>query len=387
MDRKALIRKNLNLKGFGLEIGPSSRPVCAKREGYHVEILDYCSKEDKLRDLHVREHEAENEDVDYVWHGERYASLIGKKKYYDYIIASHVIEHIVDLVIFFQDCSEIMKDDGIISLAIPDKRYEFDYFRECSSIRTVIDTHENVTSRHSIGALMDAALNTVYFVTSDRQNIAAMPYFASLMEESSFKYSKQVHTFRELMDNYNQENVYRTCHSWVFTPVSFQMLIYELNMLGYIDLDVVSLTTVPERLEFFVQLQKTDTPCSFDKSKLLNLQLARREEELEVHQKEQKLLNKMMECKQEQKNIYIYGAGEYAAQLTELFQKYDILISGYLVSDGNSHELFFYNKPVYELSQIQLNADTDEVFLGVGSLYNDDVVCYLERRGIHNYFV
>lgn len=386
MDRNALIQKNLKLNGVGLEIGPAFRPVCPKREGYHVEILDCCSKEDKLRDMNMDSQDMGIEDVDYVWKGERYTVLTGKKNYYDYIIASHVIEHVVDLIAFFQDCSEIMKDDGIISLAIPDKRYEFDHFRECSSIRTVIDAHENSVSRHSLGALMDASLNSVYVVAEDREKIANMPYFASLMRKSSFKY-KRIHLLNEIMDNYSKETIYRNCHSWVFTPVSFQILVYELNLLGYIGLDIVSLVTIPERLEFFVQLRKVEEPLLLDKGKLLNLHFERRKEELEVFQREQALSEKMLECKQDQKKIFIYGAGEYAAQLTELFQQNDISVCAYIVSEGNSHEPVFYKKPVYELSQVKLDADNDVIFLGVGSLHSDEVISQLEQKGIHNFFV
>ena len=95
----------------------------------------------------------------------------------------------------------------------------------------------------------------------------------------------------------------------------------------------------------------------------------------------------MMECKKLQKNVYLYGAGEYAAQLTELFQKYDISICGYLVSDGNSHEPSFYGKPVYELSEAPIHSDTDEIFLGVDSLHTDELIAQLEKKGIVNYFV
>ena len=165
MDRKALIRKNLNLNGIGLEIGPSDNPVCAKREGYHVEILDCNSKEEKLRTKHMEDRAMEFEDVDYVWKGERYA-----------------------------------------------------------------------TNRHSLGAFLDAALNSVLFETKDQSNISTMPYFAGLMSESSFQYGRYIPVLDEIMSGYSKEKEYRNCHSWVFTPASFQILIYKLNLLGYIDL-------------------------------------------------------------------------------------------------------------------------------------------------------
>lgn len=134
MDRKQIIKRNLKLDGLELEIGPWCSPICPKSEGYQIQILDCASKEElqyQLQQLNSHSqslYEEKNiEEVDYVWSGEKYAGLTGKQNYYDYIIASHVIEHTVDLISFFNDCSDIIKTNGILSLAIPDKRYEFDF--------------------------------------------------------------------------------------------------------------------------------------------------------------------------------------------------------------------------------------------------------------------
>ena len=48
MDRKAfradILTARCNLRGKGLEIGPSYDPICPKRDGYDIEIIDCCSK-------------------------------------------------------------------------------------------------------------------------------------------------------------------------------------------------------------------------------------------------------------------------------------------------------------------------------------------------------
>ena len=40
-----------------------------------------------------------------------------------------MIEHTPDLIAFLADCDAVLKDTGVLSLVIPDKRYSFDRFR------------------------------------------------------------------------------------------------------------------------------------------------------------------------------------------------------------------------------------------------------------------
>jgi SAM-dependent methyltransferase len=114
----------LDKKGLGLEIGPSHNPIAPKKQGFNVHILDHASAtelREKYRDHNLN---LDNiEEVDFVWHGESLPELIGKKNCYDWIIASHVIEHVPDFISYLQQCEALLKSDGILSLIIPDKRY------------------------------------------------------------------------------------------------------------------------------------------------------------------------------------------------------------------------------------------------------------------------
>lgn len=100
--REDMVFKLLDKKGLGLEIGPSHNPIAPKKKGFNVHILDHATA-DQLR-MKYKGHEIygvklENiEEVDFVWHGEPFQKLIGKTGCYDWIIASHVIEHIPDLI-------------------------------------------------------------------------------------------------------------------------------------------------------------------------------------------------------------------------------------------------------------------------------------------------
>ena len=176
LSRFKKIFHTLDPNGFGLEIGPSYNPVAPKKQGFKVEIIDHLNRnglikkyEDdrrhKNRDRQSNEQYEELisniEEVDFIWRGESYEELTGKQNHYDWIIASHVIEHTTDLIAFINDCDSILKSDGVLSLVIPDKRYCFDKFRALTGISEVIDTHLQNKKTHSPGVVADYYLNVV----------------------------------------------------------------------------------------------------------------------------------------------------------------------------------------------------------------------------------
>jgi hypothetical protein len=99
MDRMEILRSFFKAADFGLEIGPSYNPVAPKSQGYNVETIDHISaaglKEKYTDDPNINI--SWIEEVDYVTDGQRITSII-KNKYYDYIVASHAIEHIPDFI-------------------------------------------------------------------------------------------------------------------------------------------------------------------------------------------------------------------------------------------------------------------------------------------------
>jgi SAM-dependent methyltransferase len=144
----------LNKKGAGLEIGPSHHPIAPKSRGFNVHILDHASAEElraKYKGHGVNLDNVEN--VDFVWSGQSLPDLIGRTACYDWIIASHVIEHVPDLGSFLQQCEALLKTDGVLSLVIPDKRYCFDYFSPPSTTGSVLDAWAEKRIRPSAGLM------------------------------------------------------------------------------------------------------------------------------------------------------------------------------------------------------------------------------------------
>ncbi len=95
--------------------------------------------------------------MDYVWSGQPYTELMGAVRF-DWVLASHVIEHVPDLIGFINECGELLTPGGRLSLAVPDRRCEFDYYRPCAGLGSVVDAHLEGRRRSSPGLAAEFAL-------------------------------------------------------------------------------------------------------------------------------------------------------------------------------------------------------------------------------------
>lgn len=245
------LRYYIDINQRGLEIGPSLRPVVPKREGYKVEIIDHLSQEELIKKYAAMGLDTGKiEEVDYIWNGSSYCDLTGKTDYYDYIIASHVIEHTADFVGFLQDCSKMLKENGVLSLAVPDKRYTLDHFRTTTTTGKMIDDYLTVEKNGSIGTLMDFCLHAV----SRNNKTAWSRYMDSFMSKHYYFIHDHAQT-EGIFEGAVKNPGFHDIHQYVFTPSSFVLVIAELGEYGLIDLAVDKMYhTITD--EFIVLLRK-----------------------------------------------------------------------------------------------------------------------------------
>lgn len=280
LDRFSRITERCNLAGKGLEIGPSYSPICPKSKGFDIEIIDHIGQEE-LRKKYAanpgtRHLVDQIEEVDYIWKGEDYSELTGKKDYYDYIIASNLIEHTTDLIGFLNQCATLLKEDGILSLVVPDKRYCFDFFRENSSLAKVIDRHQNKDSKHSKGAIIEHISSAVALNHSIVWN-------KDILNEQKYSGIAFQHAKAHALEMAQKEE-YVDVHEWVFTPGSFRILINDLRELGYIYLtEETFYPTDADTFEFYVSLRKVkkiDTEIPFSQEIRMKLYEFKLQEEI-----------------------------------------------------------------------------------------------------------
>lgn len=262
LNRKDKVFYLLNEQGRGLEIGPSYNPLAPKRSGYNVQVVDHLNAKE-LKEKY-REHgvNLENiEEVDFVWNGEPLTELIGATDCYDWIISSHVIEHIPDLISHLQQCESLLKPDGILSLVIPDKRYCFDYFSSVTSTGELLDSYSQKRKKPSPGQVFD------HFSNAAKRNGKGV--WSSIEKGGA---DELYHTFaqaRALWEKSISATDYIDVHCWKFTPASFRLLISDLQNLDLIGLEIkAEFDTMG--CEFYVSLSKKGaTKMKFDRLAVL----------------------------------------------------------------------------------------------------------------------
>lgn len=232
MDFRHLIRSEVDKTQRGLEIGAAYSPILPKSEGYNTYVIDHADAVSIRRKYSAIGVDVSRvETVDAVDDGGEFTDIDGTAQGFDYIVASHVFEHLPDPIGFLQRCERALKPSGRVYLLVPDRRYTFDYLRPASSPGQLVAAYLAGQKRHSAQAMFDhhgyhATRNGVQIWTSGTEGTFAFGGAAAL------GYAMAVSSAKEYVD----------CHAWIFTPSSFR--------LAMMDLRVVGLTSLQEKSFF-----------------------------------------------------------------------------------------------------------------------------------------
>lgn len=250
-DRKAKLLSKVDVKSsIGIEIGPLTNPVITKKEGV-VYYIDHTSKDELIKKYRHDPNVdiTQINDVDFVWGVKTLREAISGDLMVDYVVASHVIEHVPDVIGWLGEINEILKVGGQICLAIPDKRYTFDYQRQLTSVAELIDSYLNKLRRPSPRQIIDFYADAIKIDTYDAWNgnvdVNKCERFGS--EETGLK----------LAQTSMDEGIYVDVHCSVFTFDSFFNVLETLFLLNLLNFKV-SMAYAPEVYsnEFIVVLEK-----------------------------------------------------------------------------------------------------------------------------------
>ena len=231
----------------GAEIGPLCRPVVRKEYG-DILYVDHADTE-TLRGKYDGDpgvDVAAIVGIDAVWGANTLGEALGRK--IDYIIASHVIEHVPDLVTWLLELRSALKDGGQVRLAIPDKRFTFDHLRRESSLADVLTAYVLRARRPQMQQILDHRLNSA--------PIDCGMAWATCIGERPVCME---HTFEEALSigqRFAVSDEYHDVHCWVFTPRSFAEM-----MRALVDKDLMDFgceqfyDTGRNEIEFFVWLK------------------------------------------------------------------------------------------------------------------------------------
>jgi predicted SAM-dependent methyltransferase len=253
LSREELIRRYFTRDDNLLEIGPSHSAIVPPSDGWHTRIIDHASQQElveKYTRMGVKNVDRIDR-VDFIWKGEALPRLIPREMHstFDGLIASHVGEHLPDFIGFLQDASVLLKSEGVIALALPDKRVCFDFFQPLTTTGDLLAAHSERRVRHQRRTFFNQA---AYFVTRNGEggwahgeNAAAFNLNNSLWED------QRAYDFADE----DPASDYSDSHAWTFTPKSFELIMLELNLLGHIDWAIRAIEPAAG-VEFYVWLER-----------------------------------------------------------------------------------------------------------------------------------
>ena len=235
----------------GLEIGPRNSPLIHKSAG-PVLYADYADADTVRANLHNTDIDpASVLDIDIVTGGGPLAPLMPHRV--AYAVASHVVEHVPDLLGWLADMHGVLAPGGTLGLAIPDRRFTFDRFRAESTIAEAVEAYLQKYTRPSLRQVFDSAWQSVELGVDAawRNDIPERTGAAHRAERLA--------PALELICRIHENGAYNDAHCWVFTPASFLDLLEQaarMNLLPY-----TLQTFHPTELngyEFFAVLRRAD---------------------------------------------------------------------------------------------------------------------------------
>ncbi|MBN1264373.1 MAG: class I SAM-dependent methyltransferase [Anaerolineales bacterium] len=240
----------------GLEIGPLANPVVKKSENVSIRYVDYADS-DSLRKKYADDPNVETSrivEVDDQWGEKSLVDLYGPEAF-DYVIASHVIEHVPDMIGWLQEIAEILKEGGLLSLAVPDKRYTFDLQRPVSTPGAFIEAYLRKSIQPGPQAVFDH-----HALAADVGALAAWKETILINDLRPYHSPREAYEKAALAFS---SGVYEDSHVWIFTPSSFLDVLQIFCRLGLCDFVVEDfLDTARNQIEFFVVLKKVSRSCS-----------------------------------------------------------------------------------------------------------------------------
>jgi SAM-dependent methyltransferase len=254
-DRTDALLRSIDVANWkGLELGPLANPV-VRREMGDVRYLDHIDT-DALRARYASHDGFDVEaivPIDYVSHTGSIHDVVGEDAPFDYVIASHVIEHVPDPVGWLGDVRSVLRDDGVLSLAIPDHRRCFDALRSPTVTADIVHAHLTKPTSPSPRQVFDHYSSAV-----------AWHGFISWEEEPPFAELVPVHSEAEAFERATEAATsgdYHDVHCWVFTPSSFARLFAALQRLQLVPFSLESCSETVGG-EFFATLRAVDSAAA-----------------------------------------------------------------------------------------------------------------------------
>jgi hypothetical protein len=244
-----------NQKGLGIEIGPLDNPIVVRddlSEGCEILYADHLTTEE-LKEKYRKDASIDLTrlvEVDLINALGDYSSELDGRLV-DYVVASHVVEHVPNPILWLQMLFKVIRPGGFVFLVVPDKRFTFDFQRPTTTLGEMLESFLSEKKRPSVRDVFDHHSAAVMIDGSRVWNgiLRKEELIPLASTEDALKYAQEVHS----------NGVYRDVHVSIFTPLSFFAIIEGLIKTQLLMLEVTEFNdTSANDIEFFVCLKKPE---------------------------------------------------------------------------------------------------------------------------------
>ncbi|MDI2112705.1 methyltransferase domain-containing protein [Commensalibacter nepenthis] len=196
-----------------LEIGALVDPVLRRQDG-NVFYADHLST-DNLKKQFSWDPDFKFDqlvDVDFVWDNHQpFKECVNGS--FDYVVASHVGEHVPNLIGWIDQISQVLTPNGQLRLALPDGRYSFDMKRQTSKLSDLLAAWMKKSYCPETHLVLDFALNKVDDQLVEEMHHRYVQDFDASDLPSQFPFHEVLQWGERTLDPTHYEDV----HCWVFS--------------------------------------------------------------------------------------------------------------------------------------------------------------------------
>ena len=278
MSRAERILEGITKDMRGIEVAPWFAPLAPKSQGFNclaLDIFDYETLVQRAKDDPnvPKESIGAIEGVDLVGSATEIAALVPSRDHgaFDYVVSSHNFEHLPNPIKFLQGCQTVLKTGGVLSMAVPDARACFDFFRPHTTVVDWLRAFRDDLAKPSADQLFQFRA----YISMLRQDDRDLHAFSVDSDLARVMIVGNLEGAYQGWLTANEADPYVDAHCTVMTPASFELLIAECRHLGLTSFECASVSE-PVGCEFYGRLINRPEARPFGDINAIRTRLAHR---------------------------------------------------------------------------------------------------------------
>ncbi|MDX1821388.1 MAG: methyltransferase domain-containing protein [Paracoccaceae bacterium] len=249
--RRLRIITGIDRATSGIEYGPLHRVVMTREMCPGVRYVDYKPREQLM--AHYAHDPAVDvsliPEIDIVTGGRQITEFVPEESI-DFAIASHVMEHVPDVIGWLEANLRLLRPGGRIALAFPDRRFCFDLAKQPTSFHEVVAAYLEKRTQPNFTQICDHVINCRKVTPGEVWNGTLTPQNAPPVHATA----AAVGLLRTLV----HKTDYHDVHCWKFSDTEFMEMLGKIKQHFGLPFEVMSFyPTQRNTTEFFASLIKT----------------------------------------------------------------------------------------------------------------------------------